>query len=148
MSPAGIFNRLVWLERVTRRFYSDQCYTLPIHQFSFWSTRGTLKSIYCQNPNLTSTQRLGLTWKWLYKPPPPPGSNFPVNLQTLFAGNSQTHRKSCGIWILCLKQFKRSTNIWQKIWKDERLLTTTKYKRISNDKKSNNNDNNNDDIMT
>ena len=28
----------------------------------------------CQNPNLTltSTQRLGLTWKWLCKPHPPP----------------------------------------------------------------------------
>ena len=25
---------------------------------------------YCQNPNLTSTQHLGLTWKWLCKPHP------------------------------------------------------------------------------
>ena len=24
------------------------------------------KFVNCQNPNLTSTQRLGLTWKWLY----------------------------------------------------------------------------------
>ena len=30
----------------------------------------------CQNPNLTSTQRLGLTWKWLCKPHPTHHRNF------------------------------------------------------------------------
>ena len=28
--------------------------------FPYW------RLIYCQNPNLSSTQRLGFTWKWLY----------------------------------------------------------------------------------
>ena len=42
----------------------------------------------CQNPNLTSTKRLGLTWKWLCKPhPPPPTQTFQALLDELESWN-------------------------------------------------------------
>ena len=44
-------------------------YTIFEDMFNFFSI---LRHVNCQNPNVTSTQPLGLTWKWLYNSPTPP----------------------------------------------------------------------------
>ena len=52
---------------------------------TWWLAMTVMSAIlYCQNPNLTSTQRLGLTWKWLCKPHP---------THTDFSGTSRRARE-------------------------------------------------------
>ena len=51
-----------------------------LYNHFLWGVGAAQNFWYCHNPNSTSTQKLGLTWKWLYTtnlhpPTPPPTSN-------------------------------------------------------------------------
>ena len=78
------------------------CWDSSFLKFSLFAP---IFSYFCQNPNLTSTQRLGFTWKWLYNHHPPTHTIsmsgisqllltwFWQNLNGTLLGTSRTHSK-------------------------------------------------------